>query len=73
MRAVLGELERAIFALEDSLRQARDEHAWNFARIGPGPGLRAEVERELKANLRRRSERLSLLQQTIADWSRPRG
>jgi hypothetical protein len=72
MRAVLAELERAIFALEDSLRQARDENAWNFARVGPGPGLRTEVERELKANLRLRSERLTLLQQTIADWSRPR-
>lgn len=73
MRAVLAELERAIFALEDSLRQARDEDAWNFARVGPGPGLRTEVEKELKANLHRRSERLSLLQQTIANWSRPRG
>jgi hypothetical protein len=72
MRAVLAELERAIFALEDSLRQARDEDAWNFARVGPGPDLRIAVERDLKANLRRRSERLSLLQQTIADWSRPR-
>ena len=71
MRAVLAELERAIFALEDSLRQARDEDAWNFARAGAGPDLQAEVERDLRANLRRRSERLSLLQQTIADWSRP--
>jgi hypothetical protein len=73
MRAVLAELDRAIFALEDSLRQARDENAWNFARAGGGPDLRAEVERELKANLRRRSERLSLLEQTIADWSRRGG
>jgi hypothetical protein len=71
MRAVLAELDRAIFALEDSLRQARDENAWNFARVGAGPDLRSEVERELRANLRRRSERLSLLRQTIADWSRP--
>jgi hypothetical protein len=72
MRAVLAELERAIFALEDSLRQARGENAWNFARIGPGPDLRTEIETELRANLRRRSERLTLLQQTIAEWSRPR-
>jgi hypothetical protein len=72
MRAVLAELDRAIFALEDSLRQARDEHAWNFARVGAGSDLRREVERELKANLGRRSERLSLLDQTIAAWSRPR-
>jgi hypothetical protein len=73
MRAVLAELDRAIFALEDSLRQARDENAWNFARAGAGPDLRSEMERELKADLRRRSERLSLLEQTIAGWSRPRG
>ena len=33
--------------------------------------LQAEVERDLRANLRRISERLSLLEQTIADWSRP--
>jgi hypothetical protein len=71
MRAVLVELERAVFALEDSLRQARDENAWNFAQSGAGPNLRAEVERELKANLRRRSERLTLLQQTLAGWSSP--
>jgi hypothetical protein len=72
MRAVLAELARAMFALEDSLRQARNEDAWNFARSGAGPDLRSEVERELRENLRRRSERLSLLEQTIAEWARPR-
>jgi hypothetical protein len=71
MRALLAELERAAFALEDSLRQAQNENAWNFARTGARPDLRAEVERELQANIRRRSERLSLLEQTIAQWSRP--
>jgi hypothetical protein len=71
MRAALAELTRALFALEDSLRQARDEDAWGFARTGAQPGLRERVERELQATLRMRSERLSLLKQTIADWSRP--
>ncbi|MEY2501411.1 MAG: hypothetical protein QOI07_1745 [Verrucomicrobiota bacterium] len=71
MRAVVAELERALFALEDSLRQARDDNAWNFARAGARPDLRSEVERELQENLRRRSERLVLLRQTIAAWSRP--
>ncbi|HEX8077861.1 MAG TPA: hypothetical protein VF511_08605, partial [Chthoniobacterales bacterium] len=71
MRAVLAELERAFFALQDSLRQARQENAWNFARTGGGAELRAEVDRELRTNLRRRSERLALLRQTIAEWSRP--
>jgi hypothetical protein len=70
MRAVLAELTRALFALEDSLRQARDDDAWGFARSGAGPGLRERVERELKATLRMRSDRLALLKRTIADWSR---
>lgn len=71
MRAVLAELTRALFALEDSLRQARDEDAWGFARIGVLPGLRERVQRELEASLRTRSKRLALLKHTIADWSRP--
>ena len=73
MRAVFAELERAVFALEDSLRQARNDNAWNFAQAGAGPNLRLEVERELEANLRLRSERLKLLRQTIDAWSRPSG
>jgi len=71
MRAVFAELERALFALEDSLRQARDEDAWDFARTGAGDGLRATVERELQATMRMRSERLALLQRTVDVWSRP--
>lgn len=71
MRAVLAELTRALFALEDSLRQARDEDAWGFARSGERPGLRERVQRELEASLHARSSRLSLLKRTIADWSRP--
>ena len=70
MRALLVELERALFALDDSLRQARNEEAWNFARTGVVPGLRVRVERELQANLRARSNRLTILKQTVAGWSR---
>ena len=71
MRALFAELERALFALEDSLRQARGESAWNFARSGARGDLRTEVGRDLQANLRRRSERLSLLRQTISGWAKP--
>ncbi len=70
MRALVIELERSLFALEDSLRQARDDDAWEFARRGAVDGLRVRVERELRATLRSRSERLALLKQTIANWSR---
>lgn len=71
MRAVVRELERALFALEDSLRQARDEDAWDFARRGAEAGLHAQVESELRRTLRSRSERLRLLESTIAGWARP--
>jgi hypothetical protein len=71
MRAVHTELTRALFALDDSLRQARGEDAWDFARTGAVSGLRERVERELRANLRARSIRLGVLKQTIAEWSRP--
>jgi len=71
MRALLAELERALFALEDSLRQARNDDAWDFARSGAGGDLRQRVQRELQQNLRMRSSRLQLLRQTIAEWSRP--
>ena len=39
-------------------------------RGGEIAGLRERVERELKAALRMRSDRLDLLKRTIADWSR---
>jgi hypothetical protein len=69
MLVLLGELERALFALNDSLRQARGEDAWDFARSGAVDGLRSRVERELQANLRARMSRLDILQRTIASWS----
>lgn len=71
MRAVVAELERALFALEDSLRQARSEDAWDFARSGAVAGLRQRVERDLQLTFRTRSNRLALLKQTIAAWAHP--
>jgi hypothetical protein len=71
IHAVIGELERALFALNDSLRQARGEDAWGFARSGAVDGLRLRVERELQLNLRSRKTRLAILQRTISEWSRP--
>jgi hypothetical protein len=71
MHAVLAELERALFALEDSLRQARGDDAWDFARSGAVPGLRERVERELQASLRMRSDRLGVLTRTVANWAQP--
>ena len=70
MRSIVLELSRALRALEMSLEEAEREDAWDFARTGANEHLHARVERELKANLARRSSRLDLLTRTIADWAR---
>lgn len=69
MRAVAEELERSLFALEDSLVAAEREEAWDFAHRGPDRDLRTRVEREMKLSLASRLQRLDLLTRTIADWS----
>lgn len=69
MRAVRAELKRALQALEKSLLEAEGEDAWDFARMGPKADLRRRVERELKSDLARRSQRLDLLARTISEWS----
>lgn len=69
MQGLLAELQRSLRALEKSLREAEGEDAWDFARLGPNEGLRQRVERELKAQLAARVQRLDLLSRTIAEWS----
>lgn len=71
MRALLVELERALFALDDSLRQARDEDSWDFARAAAVSGLRSRVEHQLQMDLRVRLSRLDVLERTLTAWSRP--
>ncbi len=69
LHAVRAELARALWALEKSLREAEGEDAWDFARVGPHAGLRSRVERQLKSDLASRTQRLDLLQRTIAEWA----
>lgn len=70
MRVVLAELERALRALEKSLREAEGEDAWNFAQAGASADLRLRVERELKSDLAARAMHLDVLTKTIAEWAR---
>jgi hypothetical protein len=70
MRAILVELERALRALEKSLREAEGEDAWNFAQSGPKADLRLRVERQLKSDLAGRTLRLDVFTKTIAAWAR---
>jgi hypothetical protein len=70
MRAVFAELERALRALEKSLREAEGEDAWNFAQTGPTSDLRIRVDRELTSDLAARTLRLDVLTNAIAAWAR---
>ncbi len=69
MQTVLVELERALRALEKSLQEAENEDAWDFARRGANPSLHTRVERQLKADLAHRTQRLAILNQVIAEWA----
>lgn len=70
MLALQFELQRAVTALEKSLREAEEEDAWNFAQLGPRADLRLQVERQLKLDLASRTQRLKVLTETIAEWER---
>ncbi len=69
MQAVLVELDRALRALEKSLQEAESEDAWDFARVGANPTLHPRVERQLKAELAHRQQRLTVLTQLITEWA----
>lgn len=71
MRAVLGELKRALRALQRSLAQARTHDAWNFVRKGAGKALRSKVEQELKSDLLSKTNRLIFLTEMITGWAAP--
>jgi hypothetical protein len=71
MRAVLGELRRALRALQRSLSQARTHDAWNFVRKGAGKALRQRVQLELESDLLSKTTRLSFLTEMIAGWAMP--
>ncbi|MGI8890482.1 MAG: hypothetical protein ACR2G0_06820 [Chthoniobacterales bacterium] len=74
MRALRGELERALRALGKSLLEVEGEDAWDFARRGPDAQLKLQTERQLKSDLAGRMRHLEILNQTIAEWAegRPR-
>ena len=70
LHSVRAELQRSLWALQKSLREAEGEDAWDFARRGPSADLRTRVERQLKSDLAARRQRLDLLARTIGDWAR---
>ncbi len=71
LRAALGEIHRALRALEKSLRAARQDPAWDFARLGPQPALQARLQRQIFVELDRVKRELAEHDALIAFWERP--
>ena len=71
LKSVLAELGRSLRALQKSLRGARREPAWNFARITDHTEVRNRMRRELESSRSELKARLSHVEAILADWSRP--
>ena len=71
MQSVLAELRRALNALQKSLRNARKDRAWNFARTSDHAILQSRIQRELESEEVGQKHRLADLEALLANWSRP--
>ena len=69
MRSVLAELRRAFTALQRTLRTAKKDHAWNFARRKDRTKLESRVRREMESTLDWNENQLHELESLIAHWS----
>jgi hypothetical protein len=71
LKAALAELGRSLRALQKSLRAARQENAWNFARASDHTELQNRLRRELESAQAQQQARLDHLERLLALWSTP--
>ncbi|MDR3403587.1 MAG: hypothetical protein P4L99_13900 [Chthoniobacter sp.] len=71
MRSVLAELRNAFTALQRTLRTAKKDHAWNFARRKDRTKVADRVRREMESTLIWHEDQLRELEALIAHWSAP--
>jgi hypothetical protein len=71
LKAALAELGRSLRALQKSLRAARRDQAWNFARTSDHTELQDRLQRELESAQAEQQARLDHLEHLLALWSRP--
>ena len=72
MRSVLAELRRSFNALQRNLRAAKQDPAWNFARLKEHSLLQKRMRGDLESNLFWHEGRLQQIEALIASWSAPR-
>jgi len=71
LKAALAELGRSLRALQKSLRAARRDHAWNFARTSDHTELQNRLQREMESSQAEQQARLDHLERLLALWSAP--
>lgn len=71
MQSVLAELRDAFTALQRTLRAAKKDPAWNFARSGNRSRMEERMRQEMETTLAWHEDQLRQLEALIAQWSQP--
>jgi hypothetical protein len=67
----LADFNRALRAIQRSLREAKGDPAWGFTRNPYSSSMEKQIRRELEESLSHQRAELVDLKGTIEDWSRP--
>jgi len=68
MRAVLAELRRSLKALEKSLKDAKKDPAWDFARSKNREAVKARMEREMRSELSQAEAEYAEMRGRVRRW-----
>jgi hypothetical protein len=71
MRAAVGELRKALRAMQRSIRSAKGDPAWGFSPTANHTALEKRLRRELEESISQQRWVLADLQSTLDAWSRP--
>jgi hypothetical protein len=71
IRGALADFNRALRAIQRSLREAKGDPAWGFTRNPYSSSMEKQIRRELEESLSHQRAELADLKGTIEDWSRP--
>jgi hypothetical protein len=71
IRGALADFNRALRAIQRSLREAKGDPAWGFTQNPYSSSMEKHIRRELEESLSHQRAELADLKATIEDWSRP--
>ena len=71
IRGALADFNRALRAIQRSIREAKNDPAWGFTQNPYSRSMEKQIRRELEEDLSHQRAELAYLKATIEDWSRP--